>query len=160
MIRIRKATEENYDFLMDMMYESIHIPENKPPKTELLNLPHLKKYNEEWGRKTDRAFVAFSGEDIPIGAVWYRLFNEHIKGYGYVDNQTPELGIAVTNEARGNGVATLLMKKIMQQANNDGYTSLSLSVDPNNSGALKLYNNLGFEKCGVSGTSWTMKLIL
>jgi len=155
-IRSIEQKESDLEFLMDMMYESIHISENKPPKEELLNLPHLKKYSEEWGRQGDRALIAFNEDKLPVGAAWYRLFTKDNKGYGYVNDSTPELGIALTNEARGNGVGTMLMKKLMEAALEDGYTSLSLSVDPNNIQAVQLYKKLGFVQCGMSGTSLTM----
>ena len=148
-------SEQDLDFLTDMMYESIHIPENKPPKEELLNLPHIKKYNEGWGRKGDRAIIAVE-ENVPVGAAWYRLFTENQKGYGYVDDETPELGIAVLNKVRGKGIGNLLMENLIETADRDGYTSLSLSVDPKNTQAVQLYKKLGFEQCGSSGTSWTM----
>jgi GNAT superfamily N-acetyltransferase len=144
------------DFLMDMMYESIHIPENKPSKEELLNLPHLKKYSEGWGRKGDRAIIAFE-DHFPVGAAWYRLYTEDQKGYGYVDDKTPELGIAVMKKVRGKGIGNLLMENLIETASKDGFTSLSLSVDPKNNQAVQLYKKLGFEQCGISGTSWIMK---
>lgn len=150
-----KQSEHDFEFLTDMMYESIHIPENKPPKEELLNLPLLKKYNEGWGRKGDRALIAFE-DHVPVGAAWYRLFTEDQKAYGFVNDKTPELGIAVTMQARGKGIGNLLMEKLFETAARDGYTSLSLSVDPKNHQAVKLYKKLGFEHCGSSGTSWTM----
>lgn len=154
-IRSLEQSENDLDFLTDMMYESFHIPENKLPKEELLNLPHIKKYNEDWGRKGDRAIIAFE-DHVPVGAAWYRLFTENQKGYGYIDDKTPELGIAVINKARGKGIGNLLMEKIIETASRDGYTSLSLSVDPKNNQAVQLYKKLGFEQCGSSGTSWTM----
>ncbi|WP_430787330.1 N-acetyltransferase family protein [Virgibacillus flavescens] len=160
MIEIRRARTEDIPFLMDMIYVSIHIPENKPSKFEVLNQPHIRKYHEGWGSATDRALIAFNEENMPVGAVWYRLFSEENQGYGYVDWNTPELGLAVTEDARGQGVATKLMEGIMDQAVVDRYTSISLSVDPTNISAVKLYQKLGFKKCSVSGTSWTMKVEL
>lgn len=156
MLHIRNLNEHDFGFLLDMMYESIYIPQNKPPKEELLNTPHIKKYHEGWGRKGDRALIAFTKENQPVGAAWYRLFNGDQKGYGYVNDHTPELGIAVIETNRGKGIGTLLMKKLMEQALNDSYTSLSLSVDPNNMKAVQLYIKLGFKQYGLSGTSWTM----
>lgn len=156
MISIRDLEDEEFEFLMDMLYESIHIPENKPSKEKLLGLPHLKKYSDGWGRKGDRALIAIDEANQSVGAVWYRLFDEHNKGYGYVDQHTPELGIAVSTEVRGMGVGTLLMGKIIQLALEDGYKSISLSVDPDNSNAVQLYNKMGFKECGVSGTSMIM----
>ncbi|MBS4218644.1 GNAT family N-acetyltransferase [Bacillus sp. FJAT-49711] len=156
MIKVRNIEEYEIEFLKDMMYESIHIPENKPPKEELLNLPDLKKYNENWGRTGDRALLAEDSDGKALGGAWYRLFDEQNKGYGYVDNFTPELGIAVSPEARGMGIGSLLMNALIEQAKNDGFKGLSLSVDPNNDRAVHLYKKLGFEECGVSGTSVTM----
>jgi GNAT superfamily N-acetyltransferase len=155
LLHIRNLEENEYEFLLDMMYESIYIPQNKPPKEELLNSPHIKKYHEGWGRKGDRALIAFNKDNQPVGAAWYRLFKENEKGYGYVDDNTPELGIAVIDAERGKGIGTLLMKKLFEQALKDGYTSVSLSVDPNNIKAVQLYKKLGFKQCGSSGTSWT-----
>lgn len=106
MIHIRsfERSDNNLEFLTDMMYKAIHIAENKPPKEELLNLPHIKKYSEGWGRQGDRALIAFNEDNLPVGATWYRLFSENQKGYGYVDDKTPELGIALTNKARSKGI--------------------------------------------------------
>src|SRR5699024_7571017 len=120
--------ESDLVFLKDMVYESIHIPKNKPSQEELLNSSPIKKYIEGWGRKGDRALIAFNQENIPLGASWYRLFTEEDKGYGFVDEHTPELGIALTKQARGKGTGKILMEKLMESAINDGLSSLSLSV--------------------------------
>ncbi|MCT2195467.1 cupredoxin domain-containing protein [Paenibacillus sp. p3-SID1389] len=64
MITIRPLQPHEFDFFTDMHYESIHIPQGKPPKDELLNAPHLKKYHEGWGRKGDRAFVAVKDDQL------------------------------------------------------------------------------------------------
>ncbi|MEX3625570.1 N-acetyltransferase family protein [Viridibacillus arvi] len=156
MIEIRNLEENEYEFLLDMLYESIHIPENKPTREELLNLPHIRKYHENWGREGDQALIAIDEENQKVGAVWYRLFEENNQGYGYVDDNTPELGIAVVEKGRGKGIGTLLMNKIMQLAMTDGYESISLSVDPDNRNAVHIYNKLCFQEYGISGTSITM----
>ncbi|MGE7625104.1 N-acetyltransferase family protein [Viridibacillus sp. NPDC096237] len=156
MIDIRNLEENEYEFLLDMLYESIHIPENKPTREELLNLPHIRKYHEDWGRKGDKALIAIDENKQKVGAVWYRVFDENNQGYGYVDDNTPELGIAVVKGVRGMGVGTLLMNKIIQLAMEEGYKSISLSVDPDNSDAVHIYNKIGFKEHGMSGTSITM----
>ncbi|MGP0586194.1 GNAT family N-acetyltransferase [Paenibacillus timonensis] len=157
MIIIRPLEPQEFDFFTDMHYESIHIPQGKPPKHELLNAPHLKKYHEDWGRKGDRALVALKENQL-AGAAWYRLFDETNPGYGYVDSETPELGIAIHSDFRGIGIGRSLMNEIIKQAASDGYRSLSLSVDPENTSAVKLYQHLGFTYYGISGTSWTMTI--
>lgn len=157
MLHIKPAEPQDYDFLLDMHYESIHIEEGKPPRDELLNSPAIRKYNEKWGRPGDRALIALIG-NIPAGAAWYRLFDETNQGYGFVNEQTPELGIAIRPDFRHQGVGVRLMKEIIDQARLDGYSAVSLSVDPDNQGAVKLYEKLGFQFYGIAGTSWTMKL--
>ncbi len=90
MVTIRIVDKNELDFLTDMLYESIHILENKPKKEDLINSSHIKKYHENWGREGDTALIAFNTDNQPVGAVWYRLFNESNKGYGFVDRHTPE----------------------------------------------------------------------
>ncbi|QTD42531.1 GNAT family N-acetyltransferase [Sporosarcina sp. Te-1] len=157
MFLINKMTnKEEYQFFLEMFYESIHILENKPSKEELLNAPNLRKYHEGWGRKGDCALLATNAEKTPIGAAWYRLFDEKNKGYGYFNEKTPEIGIAVLNESRGKGVGMLLMRSIMQHAKEEGYPGISLSVDLENKAAIELYEKLGFRDYETVGTSKTM----
>jgi len=157
MITVRPIGESDMDFFIDMRYEAIYMPEGRPPKEELLNLPHLKKYSEGWGRKGDRALLAQNEEHHPVGAVWYRLFDEQNKGYGFVDAETPELGIAIVSAFRNQGIGMLLLQTIFEQAQQDGYKALSLSVDARNQAAIRLYQKAGFERYEIAGNSWTMK---
>ena len=48
------------------------------------------------------------------------------------------------------------MKEIIHQTISEGYKSISLSVDPENSSAVHIYKKLGFKDYGVSGTSIAM----
>lgn len=47
-IRNFEDNEKEFEFFLDMEYESIHIPENKPSKEVLLNSPGIRKYHEGW----------------------------------------------------------------------------------------------------------------
>ena len=90
-----------------------------------------------------------------VGAAWYRLFKEREPGYGFVDEQTPELSIAVVPSCRGKGYGEELLVGLLDQAKRDGFEQVSLSVEPDNP-ALRLYERHGFHKVGESGGSWTM----
>ncbi|MFJ7971512.1 GNAT family N-acetyltransferase [Psychrobacillus sp. NPDC096389] len=46
----------------------------------------------------------------------------------------------------------------MEEAKNNNYKTLSLSVDIDNSNAINLYRRLGFVEVGGDGTSITMLL--
>ncbi|MCA0969196.1 GNAT family N-acetyltransferase [Halobacillus litoralis] len=157
-IRESECTDGHIDFLTDMIYEAIYMPDNKPEKQKLLREPHLIKYSKHWGKPGDKAFFAYDGNGLPVGAAWYRLFPEEEKGYGFIDEETPELGIAITDTARGKGLGEALMKRLIQAAQEEGRPALSLSVDSANEKALALYKKLGFIVVDDSGSSWTMKI--
>ncbi|TGB02345.1 GNAT family N-acetyltransferase [Halobacillus salinus] len=155
MINIRVAEDRDESFLRQMLYEAIHIPEDKPPQEELLNAPHLRRYNKDWGRSGDFALVAYTDEK-PAGAAWYRLFPEDEKGYGFVDERTPEIGIALTSEVRGKGIGKRLLSELIRSASDFGYPALSLSVDPKNERAVQLYQRIGFKRIDNVSGSYTM----
>ncbi|MFF2753107.1 GNAT family N-acetyltransferase [Psychrobacillus sp. NPDC058041] len=159
MFEIRYLKENEKNFLMEMLYESIHIErEKKPPLDELLYTDELKKYHQNWGRKGDKALIAIDNSGTPVGAVWYRLFSSEERGYGYVNDDTPELGIAIKKEVRGKGLGTQLMYSIIDEAKSNSFKVLSLSVDGDNTNAINLYRSLGFAEVGREGTSITMLL--
>ncbi|WP_243735263.1 GNAT family N-acetyltransferase [Paenibacillus turpanensis] len=158
-INLRHIEEKDMPFLWDMLYEMVHIPVNKPPKEQLLRKPEISRCLEGWGRTGDQGFIAENEEGCPVGAAWYRRFRADAPGYGFVDEQTPELDIAVLPSYTGKGIGSLLLQKLIEQCAAEGYGALSLSVDPSNA-ALRLYERFGFGKVGESGTSWTMLLRL
>ncbi|GEN89277.1 GNAT family N-acetyltransferase [Oceanobacillus sp. FSL W8-0428] len=139
-----------------MLYESIYIPSDKPPKEELLQAAYLRKYHQNWGRTGDMALIAINQQNQAVGAVWCRLFNENEKGYGFVSPDIPELGIAIVESERGKGLGKQLLIEIIKGAKKAGYIGLSLSVDLKNTGAISLYHQLGFEDIEIEGTSKTM----
>lgn len=154
--KIRTETEQDIDFLWEMLYQAIFIAEGEvQPSWEILNQPEILKYLCNWGRQGDIALVAIDSSEKPVGAIWTRLFDETNKTYGFIDKNTPVLSMAVLPEYRDQGIGTLLLNEMIRKAKNSGFISLSLSVDPNNS-ARRLYERQGFEKVGINGTSWDM----
>lgn len=154
---IRALTITDKPFMWDMLYEALYVPENKPrPPRSLLALPELAKYVEAWGQPDDLGFVAIDTATVqPIGAVWLHIFTADEPGFGYVDDETPELSIALLPTYRGQGIGTALLKQVLNAAT-PYYRAVSLSVDPTNP-ARRLYERLGFQPAGTSGTSITMK---
>jgi len=112
-------------------------------------------YVKAWGRPGDSAVIAIDG-GFPAGAAWYRLFPRDRPGYGFVDERTPELAIAVVPNARGKGVGSALLGALLDRARAEGYGAISLSVDRNNAGAIELYERHGFERVGEDDDSVTM----
>ena len=83
------------------------------------------------------------------------VFGLEEPGYGFVDEQTPELAIAVVPSKRGHGIGDELLQELIAKARDAGYQRLSLSVEPGNP-ARKLYERHGFSVVDEGAEAWTM----
>ena len=91
----------------------------------------------------DECLVAVLQKEVS-GVVWSRLFPATCPGYGYYDETTPELSIAVKPKWRGQGIGFDLMTAMLKRLREAGHTTVSLSVTQNNP-AVALYKKCGFE---------------
>ena len=83
-------------------------------------------------------------DGFPVGAAWYRLFRRDAPGYGFVDEETPELAIAVVPSRRGRGIGESLLEALCERARADGFGALSLSVERENPALVSFYEEHGF----------------
>ncbi|MES2069717.1 MAG: N-acetyltransferase, partial [Pseudomonadota bacterium] len=83
---------QHQQVLWDILHTSLWDP---PPAglrpREVLDLPGVAIYAEQWGRPTDVGVLAVDGDTI-MGGCWSRLLST---GLGYVNDDTPQLGIAL-----------------------------------------------------------------
>jgi GNAT superfamily N-acetyltransferase len=126
------------------LYEAVSWdPERElPPFEDTIEHPQLAIYHRGWGRPGDVG-VAVELDGAVVGVAFFRLFREGEHGHGFVDEDTPELGIAVQEEFRGRGLGTLLLDKLAERARAEGIGRLSLSVETENP-ARRLYERLGY----------------
>lgn len=154
---IRPLSQNDIPFMWEMLYESLFVPEGQQPfNKEILKDPLISKYVEGWGREGDFGFIAINNDGKPMGSITARSFKESNKGFGYIDADVPELGMALLEDFRGKGIGTALLEHLFNEAKQRGIKRLSLSVDPGNVAAVKLYQRFGFEDVGMVGTSITM----
>jgi ribosomal protein S18 acetylase RimI-like enzyme len=153
-IQVLKDTDET--FLWEMLYQALYLPEGQAALSrEVVYSPELARYVQGWGRDSDDGFMAIDPlTEKAVGAVWLRLLIGENKGYGYVNDKTPELGIAIFPEYRGQGIGTQLLTHLLESS--CGRSSISLSVSVNNP-AVRLYERFGFEVVSRSGESLLMK---
>jgi ribosomal protein S18 acetylase RimI-like enzyme len=155
-VNIRPAVEADAEFLKTMLYEAARWNPDWPTESmeSVLAEPMLVRYHEGWGRPGDGGVVA-ELDGVSVGACWYRVFTAEAPGYGFVDEKTPELGLAVQPLHRRKGIGEALLRSCMVQAREEGYGALSLSVAVHNRSRM-LYQRAGFEKVAEVGDSWTM----
>jgi GNAT superfamily N-acetyltransferase len=104
----------------------------------------LARYVDNWGRPGDLAVIAHETGNR-VGAAWLRLFRAAEPGYGFVDEQTPELSIAVVPSRRRHGQGQELLDGLLDAARAAGHAQISLSVEAG-SPAVEFYARNGFER--------------
>jgi [ribosomal protein S18]-alanine N-acetyltransferase len=153
---LRLANQDDLPFLREMLFEAAHWDSSKPRPSleEGLRDPIVASYLEGWVRPGDGGLVAMDDESMKaIGAAWYRLFTEDKAGFGFVDELTPELAIAVLEEFRGKHVGSALMNGLRRLAKAQGHRRLSLAVEPRNVRARLLNAKMGFREVRNDGST-------
>ena len=149
---IRAAGTQDVPFLRDMLRHAYYWRVESVTES---GEPPVRRYVERWGRPGDTALIAI--QDFQrVGAAWYRLFSADNPGYGFIDEETPELSIAVVPSKRGTGLGSELLAALMKRARADGYEAISLSVEKDNP-AVALYERHGFQRVGEDDGAYTMR---
>lgn len=73
-------------------------------------------YTIAYGLKNTDLGVYSLTNNVVSGAAWIRLFNESHGAAAYVDNVTPVLILGILPDMRGNGIGTLIMNQLLQEA--------------------------------------------
>ena len=144
-LTIREIKIKELDILKDLLYEAIYQAEGSEPlPKDIIEKPEINAYIDNFSKmEDDYCLVAIVDQQI-VGAVWIRILADVIKGYGNIDNQTPEFAISLFKPYRRKGIGTLLMQKMIAYMKEKGYIRGSLSVDKDNY-AVKMYQSVGFE---------------
>ena len=153
---IRPIQKEEILLLEDFLYEAIFVKDmNVPISREILNEPEIQVYIKDFGKPDDVCLVAETDNKI-IGAVWTRILHGEVKGFGNIDDSTPEFAISVYKEYRNEGIGTKLMTEILKLLKEKGsYKQVSLAVQKDNY-ALSMYQKTGFKIIGEREEEYIM----
>ena len=136
---LRPAYASDEAFLREMLYLALFVPPGQPPlPRSVLSDPAIARYVESWGTRSGDSGLIALVQRVPVGAAWLRIFPGSDPGYGFVDEKTPELSVAVLAAHRSKGIGSLLVDRLLQEVD-----AASLSCDPANT-AWRLYVRLGF----------------
>ena len=132
---LRPVDQQDVRFLRDMLRHAYYWRMGDP------DLP-VYRYVKNWGRRGDTGVIASDGPNAsaPRGTGSSR---PRRPGYGFVDEETPELTIAVVPSKRGHGIGAELLEALLEQARADGFSRISLSVEPGQTG---FYEQHGFRE--------------
>lgn len=149
-VKLRPITGGDQDILWELLHVALWDP---PPAglrpREILQHPGVRIYAEDWGRPGDVGVIGECDGEV-AGACWMRLIKGGV-GLGYVDDETPQLGIALFPRFQGQGHGKHLMRAALAAARERGYRQVSLTVHPENP-AIRLYERCGFVKREIRNT--------
>ena len=150
-MRIRPIEPRDQAALWELLHIALWDPPPAPLRPrEFLQHPGVRIYAEEWGRPGDVGMLAEDEAGVVAGACWMRLIKGGI-GMGYVDDRTPQLGIALFPDHQRRGHGERLMRAALEAARAQGYRQVALTVHPENP-AIKLYERCGFAKREIRNT--------
>ncbi len=159
-IELQVLDADDIDAVQFALYLAVswNDPPTIPDLPTAMAHPEVAMYHQGWGRAGDFGVKAVRGEQV-IGAAFARLFTDESHGHGYVDDQTPELGVGVAKDHRGQGIGRVLLDALAETARSEGIRRLSLSVN-NPNPAKRLYESFGYTLIEDDGSSSTMVLDL
>jgi len=159
-LKIRQLQESEKSILEKLLYEAIFIPEGvEPPPFEIIKEPEIDAFINDFGNKKDDYCLVAEMDGKIIGGVWVRILSGEIKGFGNVDDETPEFAISLFKEYRNQGIGTKLMLQMIDYLKKQRYKQCSLAVQKANY-AVQMYENVGFEIIKEKGEEYLMILKL
>ena len=153
---IRPLAPDDELFLWTALYHALHVPPGADPlPPEAVRRPELARYVSGWMTRPGDLGVVAEGGGGPVGVAWLRRWPLGDHGFGFVDDATPELSMALLPGHRGRGIGTALLRRLLAEAAR-GSEAVSLSVSESNA-ARRLYERHGFAVVGSPvGGSVTM----
>ncbi|MEV6279251.1 GNAT family N-acetyltransferase [Nocardia sp. NPDC051832] len=147
----RTTVAADQQFLAEMLIEAAHASGHELTLEALPATTDSYRYVADWGQPSDLGVIAHDDHGTPAGAAWLRHFDRTIASPAFIDEHTPELTIATTASARGQGLGTALLQRLQDTAAQAGVPALALGVHRENQPAQQLYRNEGWQLHTMAG---------
>lgn len=148
-MKIHPLKYEDKKFLWEALYHAIYVPPGEPmPPMQIARQPELARYVIGWMSHPDDLGFKVEKDGSSVGAAWVRRWSASEQGYGFIDQETPELSMSVLPAYRGRGLGTMLLRNLLSVAELR-FQSISLSVSQLNP-ARRLYEREGFKSIDVN----------
>jgi ribosomal protein S18 acetylase RimI-like enzyme len=163
---IRPVTQGDAPFLWEMIYYAARMSEDGATNPDPARLdPNLNLYVNDWGRPGDCGVIACDLQSSrKLGTAWVRLITGHKSYYGYYDDVTPALAIAVLPEVTGQGVGSVLLEHLIETVR--GKVPAIVLTVRNDNPARHLYERSGFivvgeviNRVGTKSSKMLLKLL-
>src|SRR6188508_2541081 len=131
---VRRAAAQDFDAIATLWREFDHEippPTHEGPADEAVELDEV--------REIVRSGLAFVAEGDDGGAIGFALARERAPGFGTLTD------LFVSHDARRSGIATELMRSVLDAFRERGIESFDLQVQASNSVARSLYARWGFK---------------
>jgi GNAT superfamily N-acetyltransferase len=153
-VTLRQASMDDVTFLREMLYLALFVPTGSPPlPRSVLDDPQIDRYVRGFRTQPGDYGAIADVDGEPKGAAWLRYFTADSPGYGFVNETTPELTVAVMEAFRNHGIGAQLVTHLQEHVH-----AISLSCDPANP-AWRLYRRAGFEPLPDGRTLlWTRRV--
>ena len=130
-----------------MLREAAFANEPSISVADAMARPDLAITIPDFTRPGDLAQIAEEG-GVPVGSAWCRHFTDAEHSWGFLDEATPELGIAVAASHRGRGIGGALLIALIGAATIDGGRAMSLCTNKNER-LERFYAHAGFVEVGA-----------
>lgn len=155
-MKIREIKKDEREQLSYFLYEAIYQEDGEEPLPfSVIKQPELAIYVKNFGLKKGDHCLVCEIEGTLVATVWVRF----IHGFGYLDDQTPELALAVKKQYRQKGIGTKLMNEMLKFLRKVPYKQVSLAVKKENY-AVKMYQKLGFQIVNETLEEYSMIYLL
>lgn len=156
-IILRKLQSSDFPFMRKMLYEAVfwRKTNNRPEFEEGLAYPDVAKALENYGKRDGDTAVIAEINSIPVGAAWFRYWNDDNTIRGYINEDIPVAAIGVESYYRHQGIGTRMIEWLIEYAACHSINKISLAVSKDNY-AINLYRQQGFKEYEDKGDWFIM----